>query len=201
MTATNCVRSTNGRDNALGTRHDEAEPPRGECQCGCGEKTRLAPCASRRNGWVKGEPLRYIRGHNRRKRHQYVVTPTGYKTECWLWLLCKDEKGYGRVRVAPRKIALAHRVYYEHHAGSIGDELELDHLCRVRGCVNPDHLEPVTRHENLRRSGKLKLRHREVLEIRRSAETQHVIARRFGITQSQVSRIKARLVWRGLPDP
>lgn len=45
----------------------------------------------------------------------------------------------------------AHRVYYEARFGPIPAGLQLDHLCRNRGCVNPDHLEPVTCRENLMR--------------------------------------------------
>src|SRR5450759_1785914 len=163
------------------------EPPAvGECQCGCEKKTRLAPCTSCRRGWVKGKPLRYLHGHNRRKALRYVVASTGYKTDCWLWQLCKDKDGYGKVCVVPGKMAFAHRVYYEHRIRPIPDGLELDHLCRVRACVNPEHLDPVSRHENLRRSGKLKLTPADVRDIRRSTETQRVIARRYGITQPQV---------------
>jgi len=45
----------------------------------------------------------------------------------------------------------AHRAFYEALVGTIPSELELDHLCRVRACVNPDHLEPVTRQTNVLR--------------------------------------------------
>src|SRR5271167_895784 len=131
-------------------------PPIGECQCGCGKKTRLAPRTSRRNGWVKGEPLRYRRGHNPRKRLRYVVAPTGYKTDCWMWQLAKNSQGYGVVGIAPGKTAFAHRVYYEERFGPIPDGSELHHLCVVPGCVNPDHLVPTTRRDHLRISGRLK---------------------------------------------
>lgn len=50
------------------------------------------------------------------------------------------------------KKLLAHRWSYEFHVGPIPEGLDLDHLCRNRGCVNPDHLEPVTREENIRRA-------------------------------------------------
>jgi hypothetical protein len=45
----------------------------------------------------------------------------------------------------------AHRAFYEHHVGTIPDGLTIDHLCKVRRCVNPDHLEPVTRGVNVLR--------------------------------------------------
>ncbi len=174
--------------------------PAGLCWCGCDRPTRLAPYTSSKKGWVKGKPLRYIHGHNRRKRTRFVVAPTGYETDCWLWQLCKDKDGYGTVGVASGKMALAHRAYYEERFGPVPEGKELDHLCRVRACVNPEHLEPVTHHENLRRGGRLKLTPRDVAEIRRSTDTHLVIARRFGITQPHVSRIRAWLAWRALPD-
>lgn len=65
---------------------------------------------------------------------------------CWIWTGHIDRDGYGR---GPR--SLAHRLVYEASGHSIPAGLELDHLCRVRACVNPDHLEPVTRVENNRR--------------------------------------------------
>lgn len=68
-------------------------------------------------------------------------------TGCWLWTACKFPSGY-----ACFDCRRAHRVSYELFKGFIPDGLELDHLCRVRHCVNPEHLEPVTRLENARRS-------------------------------------------------
>lgn len=73
------------------------------------------------------------------------------KTEkCWLWTGCIRRGGYGWFRAEGRS-KLAHRVSYEIHKGPIPDGLSLDHLCRVTSCVNPDHLEPVTRGENVLR--------------------------------------------------
>ena len=72
---------------------------------------------------------------------------------CWLWT-GKTTNGYGVVDIGGRsgRLMKAHRVSYEAFKGPVPDGLDLDHLCRVRNCVNPDHLEPVTRFENLRRS-------------------------------------------------
>jgi HNH endonuclease len=69
----------------------------------------------------------------------------GAPGECWLWTGATT-KGYGRFRGTG-----AHRFAYELLVGPIPQGLQLDHLCRVRNCVNPEHLEPVTCQENLRR--------------------------------------------------
>lgn len=78
-------------------------------------------------------------------------TPT-----CWLWKGTILTSGYGQITESNNvggKSKLAHRLSYEIHKGVIPRGLHLDHLCRVRHCVNPDHLEPVTPKENNRRSG------------------------------------------------
>ena len=79
------------------------------------------------------------------------VAATGNACECWLWSGDTARSGYGRFRVA-RKLLAAHRVSYEILVGDIPPGLQLDHLCEVRGCVNPWHLEPVTQAENIRRA-------------------------------------------------
>lgn len=65
---------------------------------------------------------------------------------CWLWT-GSCSRGYGKLWV-DGKNHQAHRVAYELMVGDVPDGLELDHLCRVRHCVNPAHLEPVTGYEN-----------------------------------------------------
>ena len=71
---------------------------------------------------------------------------------CWLWTAGRSSRsrGYGDCWFA-RRMLRAHRVAFELVTGPIPDGLELDHLCRVRLCVNPDHLEAVTHAENVRR--------------------------------------------------
>lgn len=71
-------------------------------------------------------------------------------TGCWLWTAYANKCEYGVFRWNHRSV-LAHRVAYESLVCAVPEGLELDHLCRVRCCVNPDHLEPVTHAENVRR--------------------------------------------------
>lgn len=73
-------------------------------------------------------------------------------TGCWFWLghINKDN-GYGAMSIGRNKKVPAHRYAYELIFGPVPKHLDIDHLCRNRDCVNPAHLEPVTRQENLRR--------------------------------------------------
>lgn len=74
--------------------------------------------------------------------------------ECWLWRGAVDkDSGYGRVYVAHKCLHL-HRVTYETFIGPIPEGLHIDHLCRVRGCCNPGHLEAVTPATNIRRGSR-----------------------------------------------
>lgn len=85
---------------------------------------------------------------------QRVARRMSYGDGCWEYLGALNGGGYGVVGVSkPRsKQFRAHRVMYEHFVGPIPEGFDLDHLCRNRKCVRPDHLEAVTRKENLRRS-------------------------------------------------
>jgi len=75
----------------------------------------------------------------------YIPEPN---TGCWLWIGTKLTKGgYARIKIEDKNI-LVHRWTYEHFVGKIPDGLAMDHLCRTRCCVNPDHLEPVDARTN-----------------------------------------------------
>lgn len=70
------------------------------------------------------------------------------QTGCWLWQAATSRDGYGFFTIRTRLQGVAHRWAYETFVGPIPPGLHLDHLCRVRNCVNPEHLEPVTSREN-----------------------------------------------------
>lgn len=72
-------------------------------------------------------------------------------TDCWLWAGDLSTNGYGQVKPAGQKRRFVHRASYEVFVGPIPDGLVIDHLCRVTSCINPQHLEPVTSAENVRR--------------------------------------------------
>lgn len=159
--------------------------PYGYCHCGCGEKTTLSR---------QGQPNRFINGHwSRTTRASHTVVPGG----CWEWGGYRNRGGYGQLERDGRTIS-AHRWYYEQYVGPIPNGLELDHLCRNRACVNPDHLEPVTRTENVRRSRRSKLNYEiaaRMREMRESGLSLRRIAVEFGVDPTTVRDVVIGKSW------
>lgn len=77
--------------------------------------------------------------------------PGPMSTPCLIPALTLTKDGYTRIRGDDGRKAMGHRLTYEYFVGPIPDGLEIDHLCRVRACVNPGHLEAVTKRENWKR--------------------------------------------------
>ena len=123
----------------------------------------------------------------------YAVASNG----CWVWTRARMTSGYGVIR-RERRNRPAHRWFYEQKYGPVASGLELDHLCRNRACVNPDHLEPVTHAENGRRGSRAKITMDIAREIRRlhgSGVQQRALAERFGLAASTVSNIIRGARW------
>lgn len=114
--------------------HDAGTLP--TCACGCGAVV---------NGtWKKG--------HNgRRPLEQRFWEKVRKSDGCWEWTGSRTTAGYGNIRVADGEWDYAHRIVYRWLVGPIRDGMVIDHLCRNRGCCNPEHLEQVRQIENVRR--------------------------------------------------
>lgn len=94
-------------------------------------------------GSVRQDPLTHLRAR-----------VTEQSDGCWIWQQHCNRQGYGTVRLMAlneRRAVLVHRAMYELLIGPIPDGMELDHLCRVRACCNPAHLEAVTHKVNIER--------------------------------------------------
>lgn len=130
--------------------------PPGYCQCGCGQKAPICKKTDRSRGYVAGQPLRFLNGHNKRGATRPLTERFWEKVDkegpggCWLWIGARLDLGYGVFWVDGATVR-AHRYSYELAEGPIPDGLVLDHLCRNPPCVNPAHLEPVQQRENIMR--------------------------------------------------
>ncbi len=128
------------------------------------------------------------------KRSQYDIDEV---TGCWNWSGARHPSGYGRLKVGGKQL-YAHRYMYEKVRGRIPDGRVIDHLCRNRSCVNPDHLEVVTQTENMRRGLVAKLTLEQVNEIRAQAGKvkQSELGATYCGSQLTISRILRRQNWR-----
>lgn len=112
----------------------------------------------------RGEALRPIQsrtGPIAKTAAERFATKTEPQADgCILWTGGKTLGGYGSFTEETAggavKKEMAHRWAYKTQVGPIGEGLDIDHLCRVRACVNPKHLEAVTRLENIRRAAAVK---------------------------------------------
>lgn len=107
----------------------------------------LMPPRSRLTGAFKRLPA----------ERRFALTTSADESGCWLWLGSVKENGYGQFRYRRPdgrvKNGYAHRASHQFFKGAIPDDLHIDHLCLNKVCVNPDHLEAVTRQENTKRYG------------------------------------------------
>jgi hypothetical protein len=162
------------------------------CDCGCGLPAPIATRNDASKGYVKGEPMRFVRGHaTRRNVPDFVVTADG----CWVWQRgLNPVSGYGQMSSGE----YAHRTMYRKHKGEIPEGMQIDHLCRVRACINPDHLEVVTRSENARRGlagrhpkvAARRLTDAQVREIRTSKQSNRTLANQYRVSHETIRCIK-----------
>jgi len=203
--------------------HTTNDIPYGFCQCGCGQKTNVAKITNSRLGHIKGQHVRFIRGHGRtgrpgprrpaKSRFWEKVDKRG-PDDCWEWQAAKTHSGYGAFR-APNGMHPAHRYSYELHHGPIPDGMVICHKCDNPPCVNPIHLFLGTDKDNVAdmlkkgRNGdtglkgeanhKSKLSAEQVQAIRQRAakgETLASLAREYGMSDVNIGDIVRRRTWR-----
>jgi len=103
---------------------------------------------------VRLAALRRLGSRRQRIREDVIEDVNG----CWCWTGNLNRDGYAYFKFDGRFTSV-HRASYEEFVGSIPDGMDIDHLCRVRDCVNPDHLEPVSHVENCARGSRAQATH------------------------------------------
>lgn len=184
--------------------HDDLTP--GLCQCGCGQPAPISPYTWAAQGYVKGQPRRFIAGHSRNKpggslRQRFdlwwAVEDRGYVTPCHIWQKRFTPDGYGNFQVyedGKRRRRVAHRWRWEQEHGLVPPGMQLDHLCVQPACVRLDHLEVVTPIQNVRRSRLAKLddtQAREIYRRRCAGEAVAPLAAEFGVSETTIYHIHA----------
>ena len=132
----------------------------------------------------------------------YIEQDCGYETPCWVWQRGSNGNGYGGIWT-DGKWRRAHRVFYERHVGPIPAGLDIDHLCRVTRCVNPEHLEPVTEAVNVQRGRLAKLTEEDVRRLREDMRRvrgtgpyRHALAARYGVSVATIDAIRLGYTWK-----
>lgn len=120
---------------------------------GCGRPARSKDLCNRcyQRLWNHGDPTARFNNNGKPALERFTEKRIIDESGCWFWTGTINRKGYGMFWPTANGTP-AHRWSYEHYVGPIPEGLQLDHLCRVRRCVNPAHLEPVTAKENQVRS-------------------------------------------------
>lgn len=168
------------------------------CLCGCGQSAPICTINNSKKGYVKGQPMKFVRGHNRTRSLEscYRIDEV---TGCWLWT-CGMASVYGMLRGKG-----AHVLLYEDKHGPVPEGLLLDHKCRNKKCVNPDHTEPVTPAINVQRGPLAKLTAEKVIDIRErfaQGETIRSLSEEYQVTTSNVSCIVRNKSWKNIqPQP
>lgn len=114
-----------------------------------------------------------------------------FREECWLWTGSKNNIGYGMFQSTPG-INVAHRWSWAYFGNCLPKGLELDHLCRNRACVRPDHLEPVSHRENVLRGVGPSANHAQKTECPRGHKYDHVS---YGKRTTRRCRTCDRVSW------
>lgn len=134
------------------------------------------------------ESVRLRQLEQRIKNSYWIDSITG----CWIGKTELLNNGYHRFNIYKNERVMLHKLMYERYKGSIPYGMEIDHLCKNKRCCNPDHLEIVTRVQNVLRSENCKIDMDEMEAIKLAilgGKSQTEVAKEHGINQCHVSRI------------
>lgn len=185
------------------------EIPYGYCHCGCGGKTKPHSSTSALKGHKKGEPRKFLNGHQRRifdraKNFWGRVRLTANDDLCWEWTGCRNKAGYGTI-LSDYKHTLTHRMAWELTNGKIPEGLYALHHCDNKGCCNPKHLYLGTYADNSRdlelrgSRGHQKLKREQIPTIReryKNGATLTELAKNYGVALRTISRAVKRISWK-----
>lgn len=133
--------------------------------------------------------------------------------DCWIWTAAKLKKGYGQFKAKSYTRVTAHRLSYEMAYGPIPDGMFVCHKCDNPSCVNPDHLFIGTALDNCQdmmakgraktggpfpgsKNGNAVLNEDDVLKIKSLPLSYRKLAHQFGVSKTQIARIKTGVAWR-----
>ena len=217
------VKPTTGDKGCIKT-HDRVSPnPSGLCMCGCGQPTLISKQTDDSSNRVKGQAMRFIKGHGSFKplferfwskvnKNGPVLSDTKVlalypeiaNTNCWLWTGRLNEDGYGSVSIEGASHG-AHRVAWYLEAGE-WTEGETCHKCDNPACVRFSHLFDGTHLENIHDCS-VKGRKRTVLTVEQVQDIKRVLsqnvwgslarlAEKYGVVPATISNINTNKVWK-----
>lgn len=177
------------------------------CECGCGRPAPLATSTWARGGHVKGEPLRFVRGHSTRVSPRWMAADCGHATPCHVWRGATTKGGYGYFWQGGHQVRAHRQAWVEAH-GPIPDGLIVCHACDNPPCVNVEHLFLGTSAQNTsdmvskgrqphgERKPGAKLTPADVAAIRAATGvTQRALATQYGVAPVTIWNIRAGRRW------
>ncbi len=202
------------------TKYTPGEQSTHLCECGCGQPTEPMPFTHKARGWVKGQPYRYVRGHNRRRPAEdrfWENVNKNAENGCWEWTGYCNELGYGRIYIEGQNVYV-HRYSYELQNGPVPEDLCVLHNCPGGDnprCCNPAHLWLGTKADNsldMVRKGRqakgstkrdAKLDENKVVEIRLRYQRENItfkaLALEYGVDSETIASVIYRRTWRDIP--